>query len=560
MKLDELENKLISGLFTFQELRKGGNKMMEITYRNSVYYGQIHELEDGRCHKEGKGVLLYDSGRVYEGNWKNNKREGLGFEKFENSNIYQGEFMMGKAHGRGVYVWENGETYDGEWYKGMRQGKGAWKGISGESYEGEWRRGKAHGFGTHVWSNSDRYEGEWYRSLKHGRGKDHFHTGDSYEGEYRYGKFEGTGKFKWSKGMIYKGQFKQGMRHGKGQWMENENGSGASYSGEYYRDKKHGIGIYKWPSGSEYRGNYVNDKREGYGEMYWSDGTVFKGEWKDGACDPKTMQKSGQNNQQTMHRSVYSHMPRQTLTAMEDRNMSYMDNQATQKRRYSNTDKLAYHDHSSSLHRKELVYRSPEQNSSKFNIELLNEARDNQLSYTAPYKKRVKSHFQHHTIDANGSFLPKIQSHEKFNKSYEVHKNREYESDEEGYETDNYEPRKPRMREDRSTSPPDHDPLFRRAHQKSIGIQESNSQELLPKVHKKKSRSRSNKKRSTPQKMKFTNRFIKKYPSLFKGVKKAGSSKRHKPSKVLTVVYKPWIPASRKYDYFDEMARNYKVY
>lgn len=48
MKLQDLEMKLISGLFTFEELRKGGNKIMEITYRGSVYYGEVKELEDGR--------------------------------------------------------------------------------------------------------------------------------------------------------------------------------------------------------------------------------------------------------------------------------------------------------------------------------------------------------------------------------------------------------------------------------------------------------------------------------------------------------------------------------
>jgi hypothetical protein len=412
MKLEELETKLISGLFNFSELRKYGGKLMEITYRQSMYYGEVKELEEGRCHKDGKGVLMYDSGRVYEGNWRNNKREGLGFEKFENGNIYQGEFMLGRAHGRGVYVWENGETYDGEWYKGMRQGKGIWKGSNGESYEGEWRRGKAHGYGIHVWSNGDKYDGEWYRSLKHGRGKDTFHTGDSYEGEYRYGKFEETGIFKWSKGMVYKGQFKHGMRNGKGQWLENEDGSGATYNGEYFRDKKHGIGVYKWPSGNEYRGNYVNDKREGYGEMYWIDGSHYKGEWKEGIqhgkgkitfadgivkegqfvdnmyVESKTYQYTidQEDKNEDFQKSVYSHMPRENFTAMDERDHSYVDNQATQKRTYSNTNLPKIHQNSQTFTRKQYMYHSPEQNSSKFQIEIAQNSRENNISFTAPYK------------------------------------------------------------------------------------------------------------------------------------------------------------------------------
>lgn len=79
------------------------------------------------------------------------------------------------------------------------------------------------------------------------------------------------------------------------------------------------------------------------------------------------------------------------------------------------------------------------------------------------------------------------------------------------------------MREDRSTSPPDNDPLFRRAHQRSVGIQEVNSKELVlhetkPKS-KGRSRSKSKPKKKTPQKIKFSKKFVNKYPALFKGVK-----------------------------------------
>jgi hypothetical protein len=73
MKLEELETKLRSGLFTFEELRKNKTKLMEITYRTSKYYGEVKELESSKVHKHGKGVLLYHSGRVYEGSWYNNK-------------------------------------------------------------------------------------------------------------------------------------------------------------------------------------------------------------------------------------------------------------------------------------------------------------------------------------------------------------------------------------------------------------------------------------------------------------------------------------------------------
>ena len=40
--------------------------------------------------------------------------------------------------------------------------------------------------------------------------------------------------------------------------------------------------MFIWSNGSKYLGNFVNDVRDGYGEMYWSDGTVYKGQWKNG--------------------------------------------------------------------------------------------------------------------------------------------------------------------------------------------------------------------------------------------------------------------------------------
>lgn len=64
-------------------------------YKNSVYVGQLDTFMR-RC---GKGVITYESGRLYEGAWKEDKRHGLGFERFQNGNTYQGEYHDGKVHG-----------------------------------------------------------------------------------------------------------------------------------------------------------------------------------------------------------------------------------------------------------------------------------------------------------------------------------------------------------------------------------------------------------------------------------------------------------------------------
>lgn len=49
--------------------------------------------------RHGRGVITYNSSRIYEGHWVRDKREGLGFERFSNANTYEGEYFKGKVHG-----------------------------------------------------------------------------------------------------------------------------------------------------------------------------------------------------------------------------------------------------------------------------------------------------------------------------------------------------------------------------------------------------------------------------------------------------------------------------
>lgn len=65
---------------------------MELNFTNSDYYGQVHTNEDDKVIRQGKGVMKYHTGRVYEGTWHNDTREGEGYEKFENGNVYKGKF------------------------------------------------------------------------------------------------------------------------------------------------------------------------------------------------------------------------------------------------------------------------------------------------------------------------------------------------------------------------------------------------------------------------------------------------------------------------------------
>lgn len=81
---------MLSSEFIYDELL-GSDKFAVKQYRDSLYRGELIDRV-----REGKGVIVYNSGRVYEGEWSEDKRHGKGFEKFTNGNTYEGEYFQGK--------------------------------------------------------------------------------------------------------------------------------------------------------------------------------------------------------------------------------------------------------------------------------------------------------------------------------------------------------------------------------------------------------------------------------------------------------------------------------
>ena len=51
-------------------------------------------------------------------------------------------------HGKGLLTYENGNTYEGEFVKNRREGYGSFSWVNGKKFEGHWKNGKQHGRGT----------------------------------------------------------------------------------------------------------------------------------------------------------------------------------------------------------------------------------------------------------------------------------------------------------------------------------------------------------------------------------------------------------------------------
>ena len=97
---DSIEKyEMISNEFNYEELRESERFAIK-QYKDCIYRGQLHRESKQR---DGLGVLVYNNGRVYEGEWEKNKRNGRGYEVFSNGNIYHGNYSVGRAHGKGIY-------------------------------------------------------------------------------------------------------------------------------------------------------------------------------------------------------------------------------------------------------------------------------------------------------------------------------------------------------------------------------------------------------------------------------------------------------------------------
>jgi len=57
---------------------------------------------------------------VYDGQWRNGKREGTGMEVCIKRGKYTGEWLADKKHGEGISVSPEGDIFTGKWELGAK--------------------------------------------------------------------------------------------------------------------------------------------------------------------------------------------------------------------------------------------------------------------------------------------------------------------------------------------------------------------------------------------------------------------------------------------------------
>ena len=187
------ENKKKLGLIK-NDISSLNKQIEELTIKNPIDNKEL-QFEEGKYIgqvvnglQEGKGTFKYNSGSIYEGDWKNGKKEGKGIfyckkEPFQ-GHRYDGEWKNDKQEGKGIYFFTLGDMYEGNWEKGIQKGKGIYNYSNGDRYEGDFNNGLMEGKGVYYYSNGERYEGDFRNGKREGKGILYLNNGDRRMGDY----------------------------------------------------------------------------------------------------------------------------------------------------------------------------------------------------------------------------------------------------------------------------------------------------------------------------------------------------------------------------------------
>lgn len=183
----------------------------------------------GEKHGKGKLFLSTDDTRAFEGIWNKDKLSVRGTYTDTNGNVYKGEWGGNGNHPSDWFQFEHGKytdwfriehgkyitgtVYEGEWKDGKRNGQGKCTWASGSVYKGEWKDGKFNGQGKKTWADGTVYEGEWKDDQSNGQGKYTWADGTVYEGEWKDDKMV-KGRKTFPTGTVIEGEWKNGTLWG----------------------------------------------------------------------------------------------------------------------------------------------------------------------------------------------------------------------------------------------------------------------------------------------------------------------------------------------------------
>jgi hypothetical protein len=167
---DENGNIIFIGNYK-ENKRFGQGKLYDITFNNLIpkYNG---EWLDNKYN--GNGTLYYTISSYYIGQFVDNKKDGYG-KLYLTTSLYEGNFKNDKKNGNGKFTIFAGKAnrisivYEGNFNDDILEGYVKCKYKNGDTYEGNIKNYDKEGFGIYICSKTNiKYEGEWKNDLKDG--------------------------------------------------------------------------------------------------------------------------------------------------------------------------------------------------------------------------------------------------------------------------------------------------------------------------------------------------------------------------------------------------------
>ncbi len=179
-----------------------------------VYYNRLEKTKTTTSAEETKPPitsteqtkpLTFGDGTRYEGGVRDGNPDGRGIMIFPNGDIYDGEFANGKRNGTGTFKFHDGTKYTGQFEDDFYNGHGTMTFPNGNVYDGQFRHGKYDGQAVFTFSDGAKYEGEFKNDVYNGHGVMTFANGDVYDGQFQNGKYNGQGRFIYHDGRRQEG-------------------------------------------------------------------------------------------------------------------------------------------------------------------------------------------------------------------------------------------------------------------------------------------------------------------------------------------------------------------
>ena len=127
----------VRGVFSAGEISQG-----QETFPNGESYEGKFELGK-RGVRTGDAIVVTNDGSVYEGGYRNNRRNGFGkFTCGKTGTEYQGKWVGGHRNGNGAETTASGHKFVGLWKDDLKNGDGQLVTKEGEVTRGLWKAGE----------------------------------------------------------------------------------------------------------------------------------------------------------------------------------------------------------------------------------------------------------------------------------------------------------------------------------------------------------------------------------------------------------------------------------